>query len=263
MSETLPVPVLLGRDIPQLSQLLGKPLTTCPELEDVMVVVTRAQAKKEVQEEIEKETLAGVVAKPMVESQVEPENIEKGLESVPQKVTKKVRRLLCQDMGKQKSEHSVNPVLQMSADSLRGLQETDPSLSQVRAAVNKGDKSTAQFYKKEGLFFYRRWTPKCQGGGKGSQVEHLVLPSCCRRTVLELGHQIPLSGHLGKEKTLKRILRQFFWPSIFKDMEDFCRSYIQCQKSSGHKVPPAPLIPLPVISEPFSRIAMDIIGPLP
>ena len=43
----------------------------------------------------EKETLAGVVAKPMVESQVEPEDAETGLESVPQKVTKKVRRLLC------------------------------------------------------------------------------------------------------------------------------------------------------------------------
>ena len=174
MSETLPVPVLLGRDIPQLSQLLGKPLTTCPELEDVMVVVTRAQAKKEVQEEIEKETLAGVVAKPMVESQVEPENIEKGLESVPQKVTKKVRRLLCQDMGKQKSEHSVNPVLQMSADSLRGLQETDPSLSQVRAAVNKGDKSTTQFYKQEDLL-YRRWTPTCRGE-RGLRWNNLCYP---------------------------------------------------------------------------------------
>ena len=46
-------------------------------------------------------------------------------------------------------------------------------------------------------------------------------------------------------------------------MEDFCRSCVQCQKSSGRKVPPAPLIPLPVISEPFSRIVMDIIGPLP
>ena len=46
-------------------------------------------------------------------------------------------------------------------------------------------------------------------------------------------------------------------------MEDFCRSCVQCQKSSGRKVPPAPFIPLPVISEPFSRIVMDIIGPLP
>ena len=38
----------------------------------------------------------------MVESHVEPEDSEKGLESVPQKVTKNVRRLLCQDMGEQK-----------------------------------------------------------------------------------------------------------------------------------------------------------------
>ena len=93
-------------------------------------------------------------------------------------------------------------------------------------------------------------------------MEQIVLPTQGRRTVLELGHQIPLAGHLGKEKTLKRILRRFHWLSIFKDVENFCRSCVQCQMSSGHKVPPAPLIPLLVISEPFSRIAMDIVGPL-
>ena len=30
VSEISPMPVLLGRDVPQLSQLLGKPLKTCP-----------------------------------------------------------------------------------------------------------------------------------------------------------------------------------------------------------------------------------------
>ena len=34
-------------------------------------------------------------------------------------------------------------------------------------------------------------------------------------------------------------------------------------KSSRQRGPRAPLIPLPVLSEPFKRIAMDIIGPLP
>ena len=37
---------------------------------------------------------------------------------------------------------------------------------------------------------------------------------------------------------------------------------MKCQKTNNRKVPPAPLIPLPVITEPFCRIAMDIVGPL-
>ena len=30
----------------------------------------------------------------------------------------------------------------------------------------------------------------------------------------------------------------------------------------NRKTPPVPLIPLPIMTEPFSRIAMDIVGPL-
>ena len=31
----------------------------------------------------------------------------------------------------------------------------------------------------------------------------------------------------------------------------------------NHGVKPAPLVPLPVIPEPFSRVAMDMVGPIP
>lgn len=65
------------------------------------------------------------------------------------------------------------------------------------------------------------------------------------------------------EKTRQRILRRFYWPTLFRDVEQFCKSCISCQKSGNRKVPKAPLIPLLVISEPFTRIAMDIVGPLP
>ena len=87
VSETLPTAVLLGREVPQLAQLLEKPLETYPVPEDVMVVVTRAQAKRQVQEEIERrerETSAGVVAKPLgVENQVEQQGTEQDQKSLP------------------------------------------------------------------------------------------------------------------------------------------------------------------------------------
>ena len=43
----------------------------------------------------------------------------------------------------------------------------------------------------------------------------------------------------------------------------WCRTCEQCQKHSAVKNLRAPLVPLPVIKEPFTRIAMDIGGPLP
>lgn len=41
------------------------------------------------------------------------------------------------------------------------------------------------------------------------------------------------------------------------------RGCAECQKASRQGVRRAPLIPLLTIEEPFERIAMDIVGPLP
>ena len=72
-----------------------------------------------------------------------------------------------------------------------------------------------------------------------------------------------MAGHLGRDKTTKRITKNFYWPSVFRDVAEYCQRCPECQKTgkgSQHKVL---LVPLPVIKEPFERIAMDIVGPLP
>ena len=73
----------------------------------------------------------------------------------------------------------------------------------------------------------------------------------------------PLGGHLGKTKTAHRIIQQFYWPTIYRDVAQHCRTCKTCQLDAAQHVPRAPLIPLPVMSEPFERVAIDIIGPLP
>ena len=95
------------------------------------------------------------------------------------------------------------------------------------------------------------------------RVNQLVLSMQCREKVLVLAHGVPLAGHLGKEKTRQRILQQFFWPTLYKDVEESCRCCSQCQKSSKKRVSKAPLVPLPIIYTPFQKIAVDIFGPLP
>ena len=109
---------------------------------------------------------------------------------------------------------------------------------------------------------YRRWVPPGMDSDEMA-VEQLVLPLQCRKTVLKLAHEIPLAGHLGCDKTARRILQRFYWPTLYKDIADFCRTCSACQKTSRWKGGHAPLIPLPIISVPFQRIAMDIVGPLP
>jgi len=68
---------------------------------------------------------------------------------------------------------------------------------------------------------------------------------------------------MGKNKSARRILQRFYWPTLYRDIADFCKSCRECQKTSPRRVKQAPLIPLPIMSVPFDHIFMDIVGPLP
>src|SRR5678815_2843397 len=65
------------------------------------------------------------------------------------------------------------------------------------------------------------------------------------------------------KKTIDRLLCHFWWPGVFRDVKEYCRSCDVCQRlGKGAVKVRAPLINLPVISSPFSRLAVDIVGPL-
>ena len=81
--------------------------------------------------------------------------------------------------------------------------------------------------------------------------------------VLQLVHSHLLGAHLGMEKTLDRIKARFYWLGVTRAMEDYCRSCPECQQVVLKPHFCSPLIPLPIASVPFSRIAMDLVGPLP
>ncbi|XP_062421516.1 uncharacterized protein LOC134132872 [Pungitius pungitius] len=93
-------------------------------------------------------------------------------------------------------------------------------------------------------------------------VEALAVPEAMRHTVITLGHSVPWAGHLGKAKTLARVGSRFSWPKIYTDITEFVHTCTECQMTSGRRVAPAHLLPLPVIDTPFSRLGMDIVGPL-
>ncbi len=96
-----------------------------------------------------------------------------------------------------------------------------------------------------------------------SDVMRLIVPSCCRPLVLHLAHTVPWAGHLGQQKTYARISSRFYWPTLYTDVQTHCNTCAICQKTSAvSQRGRAPLQPLLVISAPFRRIAMDVVGPL-
>ena len=103
-------------------------------------------------------------------------------------------------------------------------------------------------------------------GSKGVDdmvVNKLVLPFQCRKLLMTLACIIPASGNLGRRKTLSRIQQRFFWPAISHDVTEYCWCCPACQKSVSRKArDKALMVSVPVVDEPFKRVAMDIVGPL-
>lgn len=96
---------------------------------------------------------------------------------------------------------------------------------------------------------------------QGSDIQ-LVVPGAARESVLTLGHSAPWAGHLGKHRTFAEIKKHFHWPGLRKDVAQFCKSCPQCQRTSPQIPSRAQLQPLPIISTPFERLGMDIVGPV-
>uniref|UniRef100_A0A3B3D8P6 Gypsy retrotransposon integrase-like protein 1 n=1 Tax=Oryzias melastigma TaxID=30732 RepID=A0A3B3D8P6_ORYME len=97
-----------------------------------------------------------------------------------------------------------------------------------------------------------------------AEKPRLVVPKLHRSMILNLGHTIPWAGHLGQAKTYHRIAQHFYWPGLYKDVAEYCKTCHECQMVSPRKVSDrACLQTLPIMDVPYNRIAMDIIGPLP
>lgn len=99
--------------------------------------------------------------------------------------------------------------------------------------------------------------------GKKGDEPQLVVPRDFRDQVLFYAHTHLTAGHGGAEKTTHALLRHFFWPGIYKDTQSYCQSCDICQLANLQRPPPVPLQPLPIIGNPFERVGMDLIGPLP
>jgi hypothetical protein len=99
-------------------------------------------------------------------------------------------------------------------------------------------------YRKE-----RLWIPE----GKG-----------LRQGILESEHDTKVAGHMGQDKTIELIRRNFWWPKMDEHIINFVRSCPDCQKNKAARHQPYGLLnPLELPYAPWQSIAMDFITDLP
>jgi hypothetical protein len=62
------------------------------------------------------------------------------------------------------------------------------------------------------------------------------------RQVLESEHNTKVAGHMGQDKTIELIRRNFWWPKMDEEIKDFVRSCLQCQKNKAARHQPYGLL---------------------
>jgi RNase H-like domain found in reverse transcriptase/Integrase zinc binding domain len=100
---------------------------------------------------------------------------------------------------------------------------------------------------------------------KGHQ---LVIPpdQGLKRELMNTWHEGSINGHPGRDETIRRINREYFWPGARGWITEYIKGCATCQQNKNltHRIKtPIFRIPSMISAKPFSHIAMDLITGLP
>ena len=285
VADRLPMGALLGTDIPQLKNLLMNNKKAEEMVEHAMVVTKQAAKREKEAEKVRKQEQSGVMphlffpakesekTQSTLDSTLKEEDwmlqIEDDVLGEPKNHPEKLQLSRRQKRRNNSEYIAMKEVKQAGYEGLAGinlekfkqLQVENPTLETSWEGVQDEASSGQEgFFQRDGRL-YRHWIPPWRDGDEMS-VEQLVLPRHCRESVMKIAHSVPMAGHLGRDKTVQRMLQRFYCPSVHQDVARFCRACDPCQKVAHKKVAPVPLIPLPIVDVPFKRLAMDIVGAL-
>ena len=89
-----------------------------------------------------------------------------------------------------------------------------------------------------------------------------IVPKAQRILVLKQAHDSVCAGHLGREKTIERIVSKLYWYKQLSDIKEYVRSCHQCQQIKSLAKGKTPLQPIRT-SRPGELWTTDLMGPLP
>jgi hypothetical protein len=156
----------------------------------------------------------------------------------------------------------------MSRSQLIQEQHNDPTISEFfDKALSEAEAACMPVcYYLKNCVLIRKWRPSDVSADEEWTVKHqIVVPLSYWSDILSIAHETPMAGHLGVNKTYNKILNHFYWPGLRSDVSKYCKSCHTCQMvgKPNQVIPKSPLQPIPAFEEPFSRVIVDCVCPLP
>lgn len=163
-----------------------------------------------------------------------------------------------------------------SKDKWRKQQEDDPSLSQVLAWMEAGERPFGKQVCTSSPEVRHYWTywgslemhdgllyKKFHRQDGTSTFLQLLVPKSLRSEVLKSMHDSVMAGHLGQKKTWHKTFQRFYWFEMKEDVGIYVRKCDTCAvNKADRKKPKAPLGKMQV-GAPLDRICVDLVGPFP
>ena len=73
-----------------------------------------------------------------------------------------------------------------------------------------------------------------------------------------------MAGHYGVLRTFKRLAQQFYWPSMYRSVQEYIMQCEVCQKTKTETLTLARLLqPLPIPCQVWNDLTLDFIEGLP
>src|SRR5579859_4536017 len=82
--------------------------------------------------------------------------------------------------------------------------------------------------------------------------------------ILRECHDAKFAGHLGRDKTLELVSRNYYWPGMRRFVKEYVQTCEMCARNkTSRRAPYGELHPLPIPARPWQSVSMDFIMDLP
>ena len=122
--------------------------------------------------------------------------------------------------------------ININPEQVSKAQKEDVSLTTTRSRCEANETiGKATFFKRNDLL-YRKFSSSNVEQGK--IFEQLIVPEQYRELLMQLAHESILTGHLSVTSSVHKVLSEYYWPGIYRDVKHFVQSCEVC-KSVPHE----------------------------
>ena len=113
-------------------------------------------------------------------------------------------------------------------------QASDAKLADIRRRVESGSVTKSRSFSTGETKFIRRNGLIYRHFKKNAKVSlQLVVPSSLTHSVMNLAHKSrKVVNHRGRKETISKVLDEFYWPGVCREVTQFCRFCAICQRTT-------------------------------